>query len=80
MVRSQMHQGYGVKRIKIVLLRIRGIVKQGLGYLLITLSSSHFFNKTDIELYLSLVFLSSANWVTSFSLTKLLGLIRKQLE
>ena len=33
-------------------LRIRGTVKKGLWHLLITSSSSHFFNKTDLEQYL----------------------------
>ena len=32
--------------------RFRGIVKQGLRHLFITSSNSHFFHKTDLELYL----------------------------
>ena len=34
------------------LLANKGIVEKGLGYLFITSSSSHFFNKTDFEQYL----------------------------
>ena len=39
-----------------LLLRIREIVGKGLGYLFIISSSSHFFNKTDFEQYMSLNF------------------------
>ena len=37
--------------------RKKGIVKQGLGHLFITLSTSLFFNKTDLELYRSVFLL-----------------------
>ena len=40
-----------------LLSQIRGIVENGLGHLFITSSSSHFFNKTDLELYISEVVL-----------------------
>ena len=36
----------------IVFLRLSGIVEKGLGHLIITSSSSHFFNKVDFEQYL----------------------------
>ena len=35
-----------------LLSQIRGIVENSLGHLFITSSSSHFFNKTDLELYI----------------------------
>ena len=43
-------QCYGVKRIKLYF-RKQGIVEKSLGYRFITLSSSHFINKTDFEQY-----------------------------
>ena len=46
-----MFQLYIVKPIKSIL-PYNGIVKQGLGHLYIILSSSHFFNKTDLEQFL----------------------------
>ena len=42
---------YGAKWIKSIFAD-RGILEQGLGHLLITSTSSHFFNKTDLEQYL----------------------------
>ena len=44
MVRSQTNQ--------IVFLQIKEIVEKGLGHLFVISNSSHFFNKTDFELYL----------------------------
>ena len=35
-----------------------GIVEKGLGHLIITLSSSHFFNKTDLKQFL----FKARNW------------------
>ena len=36
----------------ILFLRIRGVVEQRLGHLFVILSSSYFFNETDLQLYL----------------------------
>ena len=50
-------QWYGVKQIKSIF-GTRGIVEKGLGYLLVSSSSSDFFNKTDfmhkVFIYISL--------------------------
>ena len=50
--KMQVCQWNGVKRIKIVFSQISGIVEKDFGYLFITSSSSHFFNKTDAKQYL----------------------------
>ena len=49
--KGQGYQRYGVKRVKSIFAN-KGTVKQGLGQFCTASNSSHFFNKTDFELYL----------------------------
>ena len=48
---TQVCQWYGVKQIKSFFADKGYVVKQGLGHLFITLNSSHFYNKTDLQQY-----------------------------